>query len=226
MFQIGKLFRKISYWELIILSFVICLCIWILCFRYYQYLRETIYEESSDYLDEISKQNSANVHRIIEDYYTYLDLLSNLLTAQSFDTINDVQSLIHKQKEYLHYQDVLLIDSSGIGYRENGQTIPLSGDTYIRDTLLNKEQSLSSLQAIDQKESVILAVPVENVILDGKNIVALAVSFNTEEFERVVSITSFDETVHSYIINQEGNSILGTSSLNTLFTSNNLLEII
>lgn len=224
MYQIGKWFRRKCRWKFISMAFLICLSLSILCFQYYNHLQKIIFEESSEYLEEISKQIGLNVKNKIEDYYAFLDLISNFMTTQNAGTINDLQSLINMHKEYLDFQHLILIDSNNIGHRINGQTITFSEDMYLRETILNKEQSLSTLHTIDNKKSVILAVPVENVMLDGKNIVAIAVGVETEAFEQVLSMTYFDEKAYSFILNKEDDLIIGAASSTSLNMGYNLLN--
>ena len=212
----GVYIRKKNYRKIVFISLLIFCSIFIFYYIYYQHFRETIYQESSTYLEDISKGISENINRKIDDYYTFLHTLSIFLTTQNVESIHDTRTLIKKQEDYLHYQDILFIDASGLGHRINGQAIPLSDDIYIQKTILNDRQSLSTLQTIDQKKTVLLSVPVHNLILDGRDIVALAVSFEEEAFERILSLTSFNERAASYLINQEGKLIIGPTSHNTM----------
>lgn len=223
---INKLIRKKKHWKLVLAALLILCSISTFYYQYYQRFWEVIHKENGGYLEGISKGISENINRKIEDCFIFLNLISNLLKNQSVGSFNEVQTLINKQKDYLQFQELIFIDSAGLGHRKNGQTIPLSGDLYLRDTILKKEQSLSTLQTIDNKEKVLLAVPVENTILDGKNIVALAASFEVEVFKQILSMTSFDEKAYSYIVNKEGKIILGNSSPNILNMGYNPLDII
>lgn len=222
--KIGKWFRKKHRRELIPVAFLICLSLSILCFQYYKHIQKIIYEESSEYLEEISKQIGLNVKNKIEDYYAYLNSISNFMTTQNEEVINDLESLINVHKDSLDFQHLILIDSNSIGHRINGQTISFSEDMNLRETILNKEQSLSTLHTIDNKKIVILAVPVENVTLDGENIVAIAVGIETEAFEQVLSMTYFDEKAYSFILNKVDDSIIGAASSNSLKMGYNLLN--
>lgn len=207
-------------------AFLACLVFSVICFQYYNYLRETIQEESSHYLQEISRQIGINVNRVIEDHYTLLDTMATFIKDNNANSINDLHTYMDMQKKYGHFQNVILIDSNGLGHRINGQTISLSGDMYLRDTLLNKEKSLSTLQTIDNQKTVILAVPIENVIMDNTNMVALAVSLETKAFEKLLSMTSFDEKAYSHIFTKKGNPIISATSPNVLNMSDNLFNTI
>lgn len=128
----------------------------------------------------------------------------------------------------LQFQELIFIDSKGQGYGLDGKNIPLCEDEYLRDTLQNKEQSLFTLQTIHNKESVLLAVPIENenVYIDGKNMVALALSFDAKSFEQILSMNSIDEKTYSYIVNKKGDFVIGASSPNTSNMGYNPYEII
>lgn len=221
-----SIYKEKSFWKSISGAFLVCLVLVIISFQYYKHLQETIKEESSGYLQEISKRIAININRIIEDQYNFLDIMATFIQDQKLDSISDLHTYIHSQKKYWHFQNAILIDSNGLGYLTNGQTISLHGDIYLRDTILNKEQSLSTLHTIDNQKTVILAVPIEGVMLDSKKIAALAVSFETKVFEQVLSMTSFDEKANSHIITKKGKTLINSTSPNALNMGDNLFNII
>lgn len=222
----NRIHKGRASWKAILGAFLACLVLVILSIQYYQNLRETIQEESSGYLQEISRRIGINVNRIIEDQYNLLDILATFIKNQNVDSISDLHTYIDNQREYWKFQNVILIDSNGLGHLTNGQIISLHGDIYLRDTILNKKHSLSTIQIIDNQKTVILAVPINDVMLDNKKMTALAVSFETEEFERVLSMTSFNGKAYSHIITKEGKTLISSASPHALSMGNNLFNTI
>lgn len=210
----GEYVREKSYIRIIgIFSLVFC-GVLLFYYLYYHHCKETIFEESSAYLVDLSKGISDFINEKIDSYYDFLHMMSNFLAVQKVDNMQEVKNLIFKQDEELRYQDLLFIDDASVGHRLNGKAISLSDDKYIQKTITSKKQSLSTLQTIDYKKTVLLSIPVYNLYLDEKNIVALALSIEAEEFERVLSLPLFNERASSFLVNEEGKLMIGSSTHN------------
>ncbi|MFC7678841.1 putative bifunctional diguanylate cyclase/phosphodiesterase [Paenibacillus sp. GCM10028914] len=134
-------------------------------------MQETIQVEGSGHLQEISSRNSMNIHRVLEDQYNLLDIMATSIKNKSVESIHDLYTTIDSYRNHWDFQNIILVEANGLGHITNGQTISFQGDTYLQDTILNKEQSLSTLHTIDNQKTVILASPIEGVILDNNEIV-------------------------------------------------------
>lgn len=208
------IYKERSFWRSISGAFLVCLILAIFSYQYYQYLQETIQVEGSGHLQEISTRNSMNIHRVLEDQYNLLDIMATSIKNRSIESIHDLYTTIDSYKNHWNFQNIIFVEANGLGHITNGQTISFQGDIYLQDTILNKEQSLSTLHTIDNQKTVILAVPMEDVTLDNNEIVALAVSFERDKFEQMLSMTSLDEKAISYIMNQEESGhLLGITQL-------------
>ena len=225
MWQVGKWFRKKRSLKYMSIGFFICLSLSISSLAYYENLRETLHEDSYEYLDEATKQIEKNVKDKIGDYYAFLHFISNCMTTQNAGSIKELQSIIDRNKENFDFQHFLLIDSNNIGYGTNGQSISFREDQDLLEMIQNKKQTLSTLHTIDKKQVLILAVPVENVMLEGKTIQAIAIGIETEAFEQVLSMTYFDENANAFIINKDV-SIIGAASSESLTSGYHLLNSI
>ncbi|WP_379245404.1 putative bifunctional diguanylate cyclase/phosphodiesterase [Paenibacillus sp. GCM10028914] len=112
-----------------------------------------------------------NIHRVLEDQYNLLDIMATSIKNKSVESIHDLYTTIDSYRNHWDFQNIILVEANGLGHITNGQTISFQGDTYLQDTILNKEQSLSTLHTIDNQKTVILASPIEGVILDNNEIV-------------------------------------------------------
>ena len=204
--------KKGNYLKIIAIFSLIFCSLLLFYYAYYHHFKKTIFEESSAYIVDISKGISEEINGQIEHFYDFLYIMYNFLAAEKVDTFQEVQTAIKKQEKYLRYQDLLFIDSESAGHRLNGQIIPLSNDKYIQETIKEKKQSISTLQTIDHKETVLLAIPVHNLILDDKNIIAIALIFEAREFEQILSLTSFNDRASSFLVNDKGELIIGPTS--------------
>lgn len=209
-----------------IVFIVICFFMGIVCFKYYCKLRNTVQEESSNYLQEISNRIGSNVSKIIDDSYSILDTIALMIKNTNIDSFHKAKPIMDSQKKYWNCQDIMMIDENGVAYNSDGKSVSLSSDTYLQDAVINKKESMSTSQMIDNKECIVFAVPLDSVVIDNKNIVALAISYSPESFDKVLSMTSFNNQAYSHIINKDGTVVVRSSSPIAEKTGYNILSTI
>ena len=202
-----KLFRSFA-------AFLLVLCVFIgaIFFWFYGRLHSTIRAESTGYLREIATRVEKNIDRIIHDTYSMLYSTDKMLADRFPATFSDVQEISQHQQQYWKYQRILLIDDSGNAYDVNGKSIFLSGGRFLQDTVLKGVASMSPLQVVDGVEYSIFAVPVENRKIGDIEVSALAVTFDSETFYEVLSMSSFSNQAYSNIVSKDGTVIIGSNS--------------
>lgn len=214
------------YQIVVALFIIVCLIIGISCFRYYNQLQETVENESSGYLQEISKQISRNASRTISDNFAMLGSISSVLKNADMNSAKQMQQLVLNQQKHWNYQSVMLIDENGYSYSSNGNNVSMAGDEYLMETIIHRKNSLSASQVIDGKECIIFAIPVDTISIDGKKMSALAASYDLSTLDQVLSMDSFNGQGYAYIIQKDGAVVVRSSSKNALKTGYNLLNTI
>lgn len=194
------------------------------CFQYYSRLQTTIRQEGSGYLQEVSNQIGTNVNRIINDNYAVLNTMATVLVHSKADSFSAIRPVIEAQQSYWHYQDVMLIDESGLAYNLEGKEMTLSSDVYLRNTVLGRKQSMSTSQMVDNKECVIFAIPVTGIKIAGKEMAALAASYESSNFDEALSMSSFGGKAYSHIISQTGTVIVRSTLPSASSTGYNVLN--
>lgn len=192
--------------------FVVCFLVGAVCIWYYGKLQRTIQDESKGYLEEITQRIQSNIERIIDDTYAMLFSFGGVIETNDIDTFEKFGELAEKQQGYWKYKDLLLIDNEGNAYNKRGDSVVLSGDAYLRNTLLRGEKAMSPLQMVDGEESSIFSIPVAGVKIGGIEISALAVTFNPDTFGQNLSLTAFNNRAYSNIVSQDGTIIIQSDS--------------
>lgn len=221
-----SLLNKISYKPVLIVFLCVCVVTSIFCFQYYNQLQGAIREESRGYLQEISERIGSSINRIIGDNYASLYTIASVLQNFETDSFEEIQPVVHTQKEYWKYQDIMFIDESGAGYSSTGDSIPLNNDDYFTDTVIHSKPGISTTQMIDNQECIMLAVPLENMKIGGKTMVALAASYLPDVFEQTLSMSSFNEQAYSCVINKTGTLVVRSNSSSSLKLGYNALTTV
>lgn len=204
--------KKYSYFGAFLLFVFVCTAIGGVCFQYYNQLQATIRNESIGYLEEISKRISSNIGRIINDNYAVLNTIESVLINTNTSSFEDIKPIVKDQQRYWNYKDIMLVDENGIAYNIDGRTVALSGEAYLRKTVIDKQQSMSTSQLVNNEECIVFTIPLDNIKIGGKNMVALAASYDSNAFDEMLSMSSFEGKAYSLIINKDGTILVRPSA--------------
>lgn len=204
----------------------ICLAVGFFSFRYYAQLQETIREESSGYLQEISRRVGNNISRIIGDNYIALSTTAATLEEKKPQSFADLASIANLQKNAWSYQHMLFIDEAGKAYDTNGKSVPLNNRSYFQsEEIAAGYEGISTTQMIDNQECILFTVPMA-VNLKDKRMVALGASYSPEVFSQTLSMKSFSGQAYSCIISTEGTYVVRPTQETALQAGYNVITSI
>lgn len=204
---------------------LICLLVGVACFQYYAHLQKTVKEESSGYLQEISKLLGDNASRIISDNFSVLGTTAMVLKNSGADSFEEIQFDSLNQQEYWKYDSVFLVDAKGIAYDSNGNSTALGNETFLRDVIVNDKPAMSSSVVVNGKDCVIFAIPMQGLTIGGTEICAIAASYDLSTFDQILSMTAFDGEAYAHIIQRDGSVVIRSSSENAEQTGYNILNL-
>ena len=213
-----------NYTWVFALAITVCAIIAAFSFQYYRSLHTTIREESKGYLQEVARRIGSNVDRIIRDNYAVLYTMATSVEAQGEVTLETVRPMLQKQKEHWDYKNVLFVDDAGRAYDLNSDEVFVTFDAALRQDILAGRESMSTTQLINNQEYIIFSVPLHDVVLDGRNMVAFALCYDPAAFDQVLSMTSFDEQAYSQIITKTGTAVTRSSSPYAMQTGYNVFS--
>ncbi|MEG0026742.1 MAG: EAL domain-containing protein [Raoultibacter sp.] len=213
-----------SYMLAGLLFCVVTLLVGIACFQYYLQLQDTVKTEAGGYMMEISKQIGTNASKTIDDNFSVLSTVAAVLEDPRINTYAQLQSLINRQRNLWHYEKMLLIDSSGVAYDDQGKTVVLENTECVRNAVINRVPSLTTSQVIAGQESVVFAIPLNDVVIEGKTMLALATSYDSATFDTLLSMTAFEGQGYAHIVRGDGSVVIRSSSPNALETGYNILN--
>ena len=201
-----------TYRNVIIIFVLICICISISCFMYYRQLQNTVTNESSDYLQEISKQIGSNASRTINDNFSILATISTVLESTNATTFDQLRPIVLEQQKDWNYKSIMLVDQDGVAYDAFGNITTLSNDEYLRDSIVGRNRSMSAAQVVGGEECIVFMLPLENIVINGIHMSALAASYDLSTFDQILSMTAFGGKGYSYIIRRDGSVVVRSSS--------------
>ena len=200
-----------SFKKIVFIFIGICLFMGVGCYQYYGQVQRTIKEENEHYLKEISSRICSNITKTIHDNYAILDTLSSVLMDSKATSFSDIEPIMRNQKDYWNYENVMLIDAGGVAYDFNGKKVSITGDSFLR-TLSNDERSVFPAQVINNEERIIFTVPLQNFTIEGKQMIALATSYDPSQYDEILSMSSFNKQAYSQIVNKNGTIVIRSNS--------------
>lgn len=205
-------FNLSLYRRVFLVFFIICVLIALFSFQYYKSLSSTIKADSERYLQEISRRIGDNIDRIVGDKYDLLRSVATSLELSGITQLDSAREMLQTHKENLSCEGIFLIDTDGNAYNLSSTQTFLTLDKNVRQSLLSGQEAMATAQIIQNKEYILFSSPLNNVTIDDKSIVALAVSYLPSSFDQVLSLTSFNDQSYSQIVTPSGSVVVRSSS--------------
>lgn len=203
---------------------LLCVLIGYLCLRYYWQLQKTVKSESLGYMQEISRQMGTNINKNIEDKYAMLGTMAKVIKGSNITTYEHLPDMLNEHRKLWKFQSILLIDEDGVAYNELGTVVALSSDNYLQEVIVNRLPSLSSSQVINGNESIIFAIPIDDISINGTKMLALAASYDLKTFDQMIAMTAFEGNGYAHIIRSDGAAVIRSSSPATQEYGYNILN--
>ena len=174
------------------------------------------------YLDELAGRSeqvvSTNLNKKIEDMNVALELM----TADDLSDEAHLQAYQARMKRIYKLEKFAFVDAEGIIYTSLGQQTNIADYHFNYQTLTEPEISILNLETAEKK--VIIAVPVSNMNLEGKELVACFMEIDMNEILQGVSMQSDDaDTTFCNIYTRDGVALTNVY-LGGLAVEDNLLE--
>ncbi|MEG1240864.1 MAG: EAL domain-containing protein, partial [Oscillospiraceae bacterium] len=212
------------FWVTALVLVVLCALFIVAGFRYYANLQDTISDESTDYLAEISKQIGINAGNVIEDNFSILGTVSTVLKTAHADTFGQVRGIFEEQKQHWNFRKIFLVDAKGVAYDTTGHGVLLKSDAYLRETVVERRRAVSTSQILGDMECVVFAIPLEGVTVEGIPMSAMLATYDLATFDRLLSITAFDGQGYGHIVRSDGTVVIRSSSPAAPATGYNILS--
>lgn len=211
--------------QTVIMAFLlICALIATACWQYYGSLQDTVTNESSSYMQEISSQIGANVGRTINDNFSVLGTVSTVLKNTEINTFAKMQPIVQEQQTYWGYKNIYLIDEEGIAHDAFGRTVSMGGDDTVRQTVVNRERAMSPAQMVDGEEVLLFVIPVENLTVGGQDFCALAASYDSATFNKTLALSAFDGKGYCSLNKKDGSVLVRSNSVEAAPSGYNTLS--
>ncbi len=164
--------------------------------------QEAVRSVSLLYLSELAGRREQVVSEILDEYVTDMDIALGLLTSEDLESVENLQKYQLRMKQLYTLEKFAFVDSNGLIYTSRGTRDDI--DQYAIDytNLTETQISIKNLNSRDKK--VVIAVPVDNLKLEGKTLKVCFMEMNINNMLKDVSLQSNNNTTFCNIYTHDG----------------------
>lgn len=216
--------KRLTSYLVVAVYAAICILFGGLSLEYYKKLQNTIQAESSDYLQEVSRQISHNANRTINNNFAVLGLVATVLKNSEISKHEQFKTIVQEQRNFWEFQNILLIDQDSVAYDAYGKKLLLGNELPLQEAILEKKPSMFTSKVIDGKECIVFLIPLDAMTFEGKQMHALAVAYDLSTFDKILSLNAFDGQSYAHIVKNNGTMVIRSSAATAVTVGYNILS--
>ncbi|MDO4540311.1 MAG: ATP-binding protein [Syntrophomonadaceae bacterium] len=200
---------------------VLLIAVALSCFMFaysYQSLRQAIQRERIDYVEEISAQIINSQQFMEQEYSIQVQTYARILNNRKPESLEEARQSLSGQVS----PEILLISTGGRIINLSGEAVVLSDRLFMQD-IYNNLDVVKLFTSLNYKtDSWLFATPIEPISIAGTEYENVAVAVDAEMFRDNLAISLFDHRGASYIIDNDGSTVIKPLKTNIAFDGYNL----
>ena len=174
--------------------------------RYFQFVSQTIYDESTSHLSEILHQSNNLLNETVEKNLAYLRMWTT--TLRNFSDEKEVQKYIETVRQETGATEFLFLSAEGNYMTPSGETgyLGLQGDP--EEFISQGEDMVMNAALPGKPQLLIFASTVEHGEYRNFGYDAIALAFYNEDIIKTLDISAFQENASRYVIHSDGRIVI------------------
>lgn len=174
--------------------------------NYYNFVSETIYDESSEHLKEIYHQANRSLYNLVarnwNTMHMWVPYLNKVTNGQ------EIADFVEKAQEESGFTDFYFISREGEYRTIDGKTGYLDLKQKLPELVEQKKDIAVNSVNPDKPEILVFAVPIDPGNYQGLDYEIIAISYNNDDLMENLQIAAFDGQSRTYVIHADGRVIL------------------
>lgn len=190
----------------------IALCIGLITasVRYYDFVSQTVYTESTAHLTEIYHQANQSLHSMVGRNWSSMHMWT--LYLRDTEDEEKIEAYIKKLREENGFTDFYFVSREGEYRTADGKTGYLDLKQSLPALILQGEDVVVNAVVPEKPEIMVFAVPAGPGSYQGFDYEAIAISFNNSDLVETLEISAFGGQSGSYVIHTDGRVIVDNAS--------------
>ena len=182
----------------------------VVCVRYFQFVSQMIFTESTAHLGEIYHQANRSLHSLVGRNWSIMHMWVPYL--QDTKDEEQIDKFIAQLEEDAGFTDFYFISREGSYHTVSGKTGYLDMKERLPSLILQKQDVVVTSVVPGQPQILVFAVPTEPGSYRGFAYEAIAISFNNTDLVEVLKISAFGGQSSSFVIRPDGRLIVDSTS--------------
>ena len=187
-----------------------------------QETEEAVRSVSMLYLDELAGRRERVIEENLQDNINVVQIAVGLMNDEDLSDVEHLQAYQRKMRSLFHLERFAFVDSNGLVYTADGIQRDIGDYDFDYQTISEPEISIKNLRDLDKK--VVIAIPVDGLTLEGKELVACFMEIDMDIMLKGVSMASQDSGATFCNIYTSDGVALSNTVLGGLAMEDNLLE--
>ena len=178
--------------------------------RYYNFVTQTIYTESTAHLAEIYHQANRSLHTLVGRNWESMHMWVPYL--QDTEDEEKIEDYIKSLRKEIGFTDFYFISREGSYQTVDGGSGYLNLKDRLPALILWREDVVVSSVVPEQPEIMVFAVPASPGTYRGFDYEAIAISFNNSDLVETLEISAFGGQSGSYVVHTDGRVIVDNAA--------------
>lgn len=193
---------KFNWKFLLVTAFTLIIAI--ILILYLSIIRQTMYLESSEHLDEISRQMAVSIEKQSENQWNMVNIIYQYFSANADQEWSSISDYTKEKKEDWGFDSLCFVDENATYYDKDNSVSLLSYKEVTTDLLTNHKSVILDNTIFEDENKLIFLSPVKDMTIHGKTFKAIGAAYNSRNIFDILDIKAFDGRAELYITHGNG----------------------
>lgn len=190
---------------------------------YFFSIRQAMYAESSEHLNEVSQQMASSLNKQTENQWRLLDLFYHSYIDASTRDMEAFNSVIREQQADWGFDGLCFVDENATYYDSETHFSLLSQESVTDHLLTRQEPVILDNVIFEDTQRLIFLTPIPDMRFGDQTFRAIGVTYNRQNIFDILNIEAFNAQASLYIIHEDG-VVLFRSTQDELIQGYNLIN--
>ena len=179
-------------------------------FVFFDFVSQTIYEESTAHLTEIFHQANQTLYNMVSINWSRMRMWAPYL--QEIQDDDQIAAYVDSAREESNFTDFFFISRNGNYLSMDGQKGYLDLGKGLYQLILDRQPVVANSVVPDKPEIMVFAVPTAKSSFHGFDYEAIAITFNNSDMVEALKISAFDGHASTFAVLPDGRVMVNNGS--------------
>ena len=181
-----------------------------ICYRYFLFMSQTVYRESTSHLSEILRKSDNMLHHLVSRNRMFLHLWNDFLKNASSE--EQIRSSLNEMQKETGCAALYFLAADGSCMTPDGERVSLGSQVDLGTHLFAGEDVVVNTALPGKPQMLVFACPEIQGIYRGFAYDAVAIAYYNDTVLSAIDSTAFEGTSHNYVVYPDGRVVLDSEA--------------